>query len=168
MWHWISCRWQRCGPSKGWHWLSVVFSDAVLEAALGSSSFSKEAYINSVLSAPGNLAPGADGYGGLFKPVGTPKYSGRFDTLEFDAELLRDFAGGRADDTVKVTLALFSNWWAGGSANGWIRLEVPASGVRSTLTLPAQLLVGSTCANAEELEAFLRVEVEPRRYSQAE
>jgi hypothetical protein len=147
----------------------LVFSDAVLEAALGSSALSKETYVNSVLSAPCNLAPGADGYGGLFKPVGTPKDSVRFDTLEFDAELLCGFAGGQAGDTVKVTLALFSNWWTGGSAKGWIRLEVPtASGVRSTLTLPAQLLVGSTCANAAELEAFLRVEAEPLRYSQAE
>jgi hypothetical protein len=88
--------------------VGLVFSDAVLEAALGSTStFSKEAYISSMLSQPCSLTPGNIGCSSLLKPVGPKRYDTQNEVLVFDAELLRDFAGGRAGDTVKVALDLF-------------------------------------------------------------
>ena len=72
--------------------MGLVFTDAVWEAALGSSSISKEAYISSVLSQPCSSTPGRTGHNSLLKPVG-PRVYDHTDTLRFDAELLRDFGG---------------------------------------------------------------------------
>jgi hypothetical protein len=72
----------------------LVFIDAVLEAALGSSTLSKEAYVSDVMSQPCSLTPNRLGYSNLLKPVGPRSYDTEMDVLEFDALMLRDFAGG--------------------------------------------------------------------------
>jgi hypothetical protein len=89
--------------------MGLVFSDAVLEAALGSSSFSKEAYVSSVLSQPCSLTPGEIGHSSLLKPFGPKTYDAYTDKLKFDAQLLQDFAGVKAGKVVKVELDLFGN-----------------------------------------------------------
>ena len=149
---------------------SLVFTEAVLEAAStaalatssssnssnsnsSSSTLSKEAYVSSVLSEPCGLKPGAVGYSSLLKPVQQPNarraYDTYNDTLVFDAELLRDFAGGRAGDKVKVTLDLFNA--------EHIRLQFPASpATTKSVTLPAQLLLGSSFTTAAALDEFLK------------
>jgi hypothetical protein len=45
----------------------LVFTDAVLDAALGSSTLSKEAYVSSVMSQPCSLAPGDMRHSSLLK-----------------------------------------------------------------------------------------------------
>jgi hypothetical protein len=136
---------------------NLVFSDAVLEAALGSSSsssssiLSKEAYVSSALAHPCSLTPGKIGHSSLLKPVGPRAYDTSTDVLRFDAELLRDFAGGRAGDTVKVTLDLFGGESLSGQ--GLIQLKNGAS--PGSMSLPAQLLLGCTFTDAAALQEFL-------------
>ena len=98
-------------PASSGHMLSglggMVLTDAVLEATLGSSTLSKEAYVSSVMSQPLSLTPGSTGYSSLLKPVGPITYDAVIDTHECDAQLMQDFAGGRAGDTVHVAVAMF-------------------------------------------------------------
>ena len=122
----------------------LVFSDAVFEAALGSSTLSKEAYISTVMSLPCSLTPDVVGHGSLLKPVGEPRYLADEKVLAFYAQLLRDFLEGKAGATVKVHLNLFS---------GVIKLQLaPESGF---LQLPAQLLLGRTFSEGASLDGFL-------------
>jgi hypothetical protein len=129
----------------------LVFSDAVLEAALGGSTLGKEAYISSVMSQPCSLTPDRLGYSSLLKPVGPRSYDTEKDLLEFDAQLLRDFAGGEVGDTVRVKLDLFG---ATGYPGGVVELE-PVAESSTCVVLPVQLLVGRTFDNAAALTAFL-------------
>jgi hypothetical protein len=69
--------------------LGLVFTDAVLEAAMGSSALSKEAYVSSVLSRPCSLTPGDSS---LLKPLGKPVLTEPSKMLTFDAQLQREFA----------------------------------------------------------------------------
>jgi hypothetical protein len=133
--------------------VGLVFSDAVLEAALGSSTLSKEAYISSVLSQPCSLTPGAVGHASLLKPTGSPQYDPITSSLVFDAQLLQDFAGGKVGDSVKVTLSLFG---ASAAPRGFIRVKL-SSVCPSLVTLPAQLLLGYDFADAEALDDFMKV-----------
>ena len=125
----------------------LVFSDAVLEAALGSSTFSKEAYVNSVLSQPCSLLPCQSGSSSLLKPVGVPTYDAESKALKFDAQLLADFMGGKAGAAVKVELDLFI---------ARITLRLPSS--TSCLRLPMHLVVGRKFSDAAALDAFLKVD----------
>jgi hypothetical protein len=129
--------------------MGLVFSDAVLEAALGSSTLSKEAYISSMLSQPCSLTPGAVGHSSLLKPVGPRSYDTSTDVLVFDAELLQDFAGGRAGDTVKVTLDLLGTQFSLG------RMQIASAKGKTSVVLPAQLLLGHTCSDAASLNDLL-------------
>jgi hypothetical protein len=129
----------------------LVFTDAVLEAALGSSTLSKEAYVSSVMSQPCSLTPGAIGHSSIFKPVGPKSYDTVGDVLMFDAELLQDFAGGRAGDRVKVSLCLFEDRYVGMAV-----LTLPAA-ASNPIMLPAQLLLGYSFSGAAALENFLKV-----------
>jgi hypothetical protein len=129
--------------------MGLVFSDAVLEAALGSSTLSKEAYINSVLSQPCSLTPGVIGHSSLLKPIGPRMYDARKDLLCFEAELLQDFAGSRAGDLVNVVLDLFGTEFSMG------RVQIITDGMTSVV-LPAQLLLGHNCSDAAALTNFLK------------
>ena len=130
----------------------VVFTDVVLEAALGSSTLSKEAYVSSILSQPCSLSPNLSGYGNLLKPVGPRIYESMTDTLKFDAMLLRDFAGSRAGDTVTVQVNLFGPGSMGGSL--WLkRAGTPET--QRLIWLPAQLVIGRAFSDAAALKAFL-------------
>lgn len=122
----------------------LVFSDAVLDAALGSSVFSREDYVSSVLSLPCSLEPSSIT---MFKPVGSATCDASTNVLKFDAELLRDFAGAKAGDTVKVELELFK---------GLIRLQPAAA--TSWVSVQVQLLLGRTFPNAAALDDFLKVD----------
>jgi hypothetical protein len=134
--------------------MSLVFTDMVLQTALGSSStLSKEAYVSSVLSEPCSLSPGEIGHSSLLKPVGPRTYDTFSDLLVFDAVLLRDFAGAKAGDTVKVTLDLFGKSITRG--RGLIKLQLPSAG-SSFVTRPVQLLLGYTFSEAAALEEFLK------------
>ena len=124
--------------------MGFIFTDAVLEAAIGSSTLSKEAYISSVLSHPCSLAPVEVGHTSLLKAIGTPVYHTSTKLLKFDAQLLRDFAKGKAGDTVKVELDLFRK--------GKIKLQ-PVAG-STFVILPAQLLLGYSLSDAADLGAF--------------
>jgi hypothetical protein len=129
--------------------IGLVFYDAVLEAALCSSTLNKEAYISSVLSQPCSLISGKGGHSmTLFKPIGSI-CDVSTNALRFGAELLQDFAGGKAGDTVKVELELFK---------GLIRLQpCTAAAATSFVSLPVQLLLGRTFPDAAELDALLKV-----------
>ena len=149
----------------------LVFTDAVLEAALGSSTLNKEAYISSVMSQPCSLSmgdsPGGVAWQGLFKPTGTRTYTSGEDgdIVEFDAELLRDFAGGRAGDTVRVILDLFGSEFGGITIvlEGWAGAShVPC------VELPVQLLVGHAFSNDAASEHFLNLQPQQPEVAPAE
>jgi hypothetical protein len=129
----------------------LVFTDAVLEAALGSSTLSKEAYISSVLSQPCSLAPGKRGYSSLLKPVGPKRFDPEKELLMFDAQLLQDFAGAKAGDTVKVALDLFGKGYDGDEPG----IKVVAAAGESFVTLPLQLWLGHSF-NEAALQEFLK------------
>ena len=130
----------------------AVFSDAVVEAALGSSTLGKEAYVSSVLAQPCSLAPGRVGLNRLLKPVGNAPKAEAFMHM-YDAELLQDFAGGRAGDTVSVALALTC---VGVDA---IRIwSADRSSDTGSVLLPMQLLIGQMFADAAALDGFLKPE----------
>jgi hypothetical protein len=132
----------------------LVFSDRVLKAALGSSTLSKKAYISSVMSQPCSLTPDKLGYSSLLKPVGPRSYDTDKDVLEFDAQLLGEFAGGRAGDAVRVKLDLFG---ATGYPGGVIELK-PIAECSTCVVLPVQLLLGRTFDNAAALEAVFSID----------
>jgi hypothetical protein len=130
--------------------MGLVFSDAVLEAALGSSTLSKEDYVSSVLSQPFSFTPGAIGHSSLLKPFGPKTYDAGTDVLKFDAQLLQDFAGAKAGKVVKVEIDLF------GDSCGEAMLSLEStSNEDHALTLPVQLLLGSKFSNAAALEDYL-------------
>lgn len=88
--------------------LDQVFTKAVLEAALGSSTVSKETYMRSVLAQPCSLVGNELCPQGIVKPVG--KYKVDPDTgAVVEAELLQEFQGGKAGDVVMVTVDLFAD-----------------------------------------------------------
>jgi hypothetical protein len=130
----------------------LVFTDEVLEAVLGSSTISKEAYVSNVMSQPCSLTPGAIGHSSLLKPVGSPAFLGSNKVVEFEAVLLRDFAGGRSGDKVKATLDLFSTRPSGG---GLTLVLLDFFQPAHEIMIPVQLLLGRTFADASALEAFL-------------
>jgi hypothetical protein len=84
--------------------LSRVFTDQVLQAALGSSTISKEAYIASVLTRPYNLEPISGTAPALLKTFG--EIYNEDGSLLFKAHLLQDFAGGQPGDEVQAALNL--------------------------------------------------------------
>jgi hypothetical protein len=86
----------------------------------------------------------------LFKPVGDPKYDNDHKVLFFDAQLLRDFAGGRAGDIVQVTLDLFGST----SGEGLIHVQNPKCS--TFVALPAQLLLGQSFSDAAALQKLLK------------
>ena len=131
--------------------LASVFTDAVLQAAQGSSTLSKEAYVSSVLSQPCSLTPGVVGHSSLLRPPGPPTYSAGTQILTLDAVLLQSFAGAKAGDTVRVVLDFFGTGIAGGGGRA---LLYPA-GSTNGIWLPAQLLLGRTFSDAAALEGFL-------------
>jgi hypothetical protein len=135
----------------------MVFTDAVLEATLGSSTLSKEAYVSSVMSQPLSLTPGSTGYSSLLKPVGPITYDAVIDTHECDAQLMQDFAGGRAGDTVHVAVAMFgasrTTDHTTESGSGIIMMATSPSTIN--LNLPVQLLAGYTFPDAAALDGFL-------------
>ena len=127
-----------------------VFTDAVLDAALGSSTLSKELYISSVMSQPFSLTPHAFGHSSLLQPVGPMSYDTSNSVLMFDAELMRDFDGGRAGETVEVELDLFGPDPAFHGNHAEIRLSGD-----NFVRQPVQLLLGHTFSDAAALEDLL-------------
>ena len=75
-------------------------------------------------------------------------------SLVFDAQLLQDFAGGKAGDTVKASLYLLGASSANG--RGLIKLQRPSAG-NSFVTMPAQLLLLFDFSEPAALEEFLKV-----------
>lgn len=136
--------------------MGLVFTDAVLEAAVGSNStLGREAYINSILSQPCSLTPGAAGHSSMLQHVEEPAYNSYSKTLSFCAQLRRDFAGRKAGDKVKVILDLFGDEHQAGiitfsNEHGEMYSEDPS------VTLPVQLLLGSTFSQGAALDTFLK------------
>jgi hypothetical protein len=83
----------------------------------------------------------------MFKPVGSATCDANTDALKFNAALLRDFAGAKAGDTVKVELELFK---------GLIRFQPAAA--TSFVKVQVQLLLGRTFPDAAALDDFLKVD----------
>lgn len=130
-----------------------------MEAALGSSTLDKGAYTNSVLSEPFGRVPCKFGpHPGVLQPIGTPVFDAQKRLLKCDAQLLRDFAGGRAGETVHVELNLFGTGFGGGSV--WLKPAVTDHSVDCVepVWMPVQLLLGRTFSDAAALEKFLRVD----------
>lgn len=129
--------------------LSLVFSDAIVEAAIGSGTISKQEYINSVLSKPCSLASEYLGFHRLFTHIGMPKaVVGQPGALKFQARLAQDFGGGKAGDTVYAQLDLFR---LGDDDGLWI--EHAETG--HEIWLPVQLWLGSSVSSAEEMHALM-------------
>jgi hypothetical protein len=95
------------------------------------------------------------GHSSLLKPVGPKTYNPVLETLEFDAELLRDFAGDRAGATVQVTLDLFGRD-PDSNSEGRIIVDSETSETKYWW-MPLQQLLGRTVTNAAvlSLDAFL-------------
>jgi hypothetical protein len=82
--------------------LKLVFTDAVLEAAIGTGTVSKEAYINSVLAKPCGLTPEYAACHKLFRRTSEIEpVAGQEGALRFEARLLQDFRGGKAGDSLQ-------------------------------------------------------------------
>jgi hypothetical protein len=120
-----------------WGVTQLVFSDAVLAAAVGSSSLT-DGYINSVLTQPISVT-GTSGQLGLLKPLSTFE-ADENGGLDFDAQLLQDLAGSKAGDTVSVELDLFN------PEGGFMNLCV---GNQTGVHLPVQLLMGHTTTSPD-------------------
>jgi hypothetical protein len=115
--------------------MDLVFTDAVLEAALGGSSISKEVYIISVLSRPASFASRFLGHN-LFCPLAPVNYNHQHCQLAFHAQLLQDFVGCSKGEVVHVCLDLFG-------ASSCTVTSVPIAGQAVTsLHLPAHVLLG--------------------------
>lgn len=83
--------------------LEQVFTDAVLDTALGSGTVSKEAYVISVLTLPCSLADDTFAHSGLLKRIG-PLAVHDDEYVCWDAKLVCDFAGCAAGEVVEVQL----------------------------------------------------------------
>jgi hypothetical protein len=127
--------------------LGLVFTDAVLEASLGSSTISKETYISSVLSRPCSFTSGIIGLYSLLKPLGAITAKPSTDVVEFDAQLLCDFAGASKGETVHAELDLFA-------AEGGARICL-SRGTVSCL-FPAQLLLGSVVHDSGHFNSLMQ------------
>jgi hypothetical protein len=122
--------------------LGQVFTDAVLQAALGSSTVSKETYISSVLTRPLSLVNTRLSSEGLLKPIGGFKVDPGTGKMTGDAQLLRDFLGAKAGQAVTVGLDLF--------AEDGLALGLQLSDESNALTwLPARLLLGNNISDKE-------------------
>ena len=135
---------------------SWVFTDAVLEAALSNSStLSKEAYVSSVLSQPCSLTPGEIGHSSLIKLVGLIPHNADTNIQRSDVQLLQDFAGARVGDVATLTLDLSGE---GEGEGGTLVLRFtpnPQHAGGHVVTMPVQLLLGSTFTDAASLQEYL-------------
>lgn len=116
--------------------LGEVFTDAVLDAALGNSTLSKDVYLSSVLSRPASFAQGAVGHEGWFNLVGpvTLTQINNPPHVMCRIELLRDLAEFKAGETADAQLCLFTRPGEG----SFITLQ---RGPRHAV-VPFQLLLG--------------------------
>lgn len=130
--------------------LGLVFTDAVLEAAMGSSALSKEAYVSSVLSRPCSLTPGDSS--SLLKPLSKPVLTEQSKMLTFDAQLQREFAGGSVGDTVKVGIDFFEFGRVVIANHEDLTSRATA---KRKVVLPAQLLLGKSFQDEAALVKFL-------------
>jgi hypothetical protein len=117
--------------------LDKVFTDAVLEAALGSSTGSKEAYISSVLTQPFNLVESDRNPQGLVKLTGEFTMDSSTGRVTVQAQMLRNMAGVKAGQAVVVKLDMFND---DGLAFG---LQL-ADDSESLTWFPARLLLGNS------------------------
>lgn len=131
--------WSVCGTNNLLYgMLRLVFTEDVLDAALGSSTLSKDTYISSVLSQPcGRLCEylphgSSDTKGMLFKPI-APEAP---DQLKFQALVLQDFAGLSQGQEVLIELEIFHT--------STMRVRAVSG---STVFLPVQLLLGATSSS---------------------
>ena len=125
--------------------LHEVFPDAVVEAALGSSTVSKEAYISSVLTQPCSLVDTRLSSQGLFQPVGKFNIDAFTGAVTVQAHMLRDFAGAKAGQQANVTLDLFNE---DGLAFG---LHLADKKPSSNLWFAARLLLGNSICDDGQL-----------------
>jgi len=124
--------------------LQMVFTDEVLEVALGNSTLSKETYISSVLARP--ITPAfKSGSTGLFKAIDPT--TGQSGALSFRAQLLQDFAGRQRGEHVDVTLEL--------PTYGHLYPSLVIDAGSHNLRLPAQLLIGGIVQNESELHGVM-------------
>lgn len=120
--------------------LELVLTDAVIDAALGSSTISKEAYLSSILMRPCSFTTSTLHSNGLFKPISAISSGGvRTTRLDFgfEAELLQDFFGAKSGEKVTVGFDIFD--------------EQPTLMVDSgIMTYPVQLLLGTQISIPQE------------------
>lgn len=144
--------------------LDLVFTEAVLDAALGSGTISKEIYIHSVLTRPCAIHFRENSkplhLSGLLEPTGGYTCDLESGRLGFEARLLQDFAGGKAGDGVRVTLALFGSnphlnllWDTDEETLLWLE---SFGGAPHSADLPVQLLLGTSITSAADLRAVTR------------
>lgn len=122
-----------------WGVLELIFTDEAVAAALGSSTLSKVQYINSVLTQPCSFMDGFYCRRALMQPEGPFSLDSDTGSLQFQAKLLQDFAGGKEGDTVDVNLELFQG-------GGGMIISIN----HDHLWLPAQLMLGNTLGDGED------------------
>lgn len=117
--------------------LGLVFSDRVLDAAMGSSSMTKQDWVRSILTRPCGFVGGVVGQNHLLEPaLDSVELIGL--TLRFSAKLLEDFAGSRRGTQVDVDIDLFNT-------------EGPVMWVGS-VPMPVQMCIGRGVTDKADLE----------------
>lgn len=129
--------------------LDQVFTDAVLDVALGSGCLSKEVYLSSVLSQPASFAAGTAGQHGFFKLTGAVTFVRVCDTLKCRAQLLQDLAGYKAGELLEVEVDVF-----GGGDMRQSNLTLHTQG-KNPIRLPMQLLLGNCVTAGSNAEALM-------------
>jgi hypothetical protein len=127
--------------------LDQVFTEAVLDVALGSGCITKEVYLSSVLSQPASFSAGTAGHHGFFKLTGAVTFVRVRDTLKCRAQLLQDLAGYKAGELLEVEVDVFGS---GAASN----LTLHKAG-KNPIRLPMQLLLGNCVTAGSNAEAIM-------------
>jgi hypothetical protein len=88
--------------------LQHVFTDRVLDAALGPNQMGRNTWINAVLSEPAASVTGSALVSSLLVPENADAVK-PFNNMVFRAKLARPYMGAAAGSVVDVTLSLFDN-----------------------------------------------------------
>lgn len=130
--------------------LELVFIDLVLEAAMGSSTISKEAWISSMLSQPCSFSAQAFCHNRLLKPLGAFTCDPTTGVQRFKAKLLQDFAGLHKGAEVDVELDLFRRSCP----------DLRLSAGSKELCMSTQLLLGHMVTDAADYKLLMYADLQ--------
>jgi hypothetical protein len=119
--------------------LGLVLSDRVVDAAMGSTTMTKQEWVHSILTKPGGFS-GTYGSSPFLEPdLSSVKFKNL--TLYFAATLSKDFAGSREGATVDVKVKLFDQ-------------ETPEMFI-GAVPVPVQLCIGHGVTDQCDLERVM-------------